>query len=101
LIAAVGRRNDIPPRLFRSLIIRATEVVQRRLLATAHADAQAGNQADSRRRRQRIGAKTAAVRDYAAAQQTISALHAQGGLAEAALSEFARAGRYEETVAAH
>jgi hypothetical protein len=40
------------------------------------------------------------VRDYAAAQQTISALRAQGRLAEAALSEFAREGRYEETVAA-
>ena len=41
-----------------------------------------------------------AVRNYAAAQETIAALRAQGRLAEAELSEFARAGRYEETVAA-
>jgi len=100
LITTVGRRNDIPPRLFRTLLIQATEVVQRRLLATAHPDAQAEIRRILASVANEIGAKTAAVRDYAAAQQTISALRAQGRLAEAALSEFAREGRYEETVAA-
>jgi len=75
-------------------------VVQRRLLATAHPDAQAEIRRILASVANEIGAKTAAVRDYAAAQQTISALRAQGRLAEAALSEFAREGRYEETVAA-
>ncbi|HXW31207.1 MAG TPA: DUF2336 domain-containing protein [Xanthobacteraceae bacterium] len=100
LIAAVGRRTDIPPRLFRSLLIQATEVVQRRLLATARPDAQAEIRRILAGVANEIGAKTAAVRNYAAAQQTIDALRAQGRLAEAELSEFARAGRYEETVAA-
>jgi uncharacterized protein (DUF2336 family) len=41
LAEKVGRRPDIPAHLFRELLMRATEVVQRRLLATAKPETQA------------------------------------------------------------
>ena len=41
LAEKVGLRTDIPPRLFRQLLIQATEVVQQRLLARAKPDTQA------------------------------------------------------------
>ena len=41
LAEKVGMRPDIPPRLFRDLLLKATEVVQQRLLAAAKPDTQA------------------------------------------------------------
>ena len=41
LAEKVGTRPDIPPRLFRDLLLKATEVVQQRLLAAAKPETQA------------------------------------------------------------
>ncbi len=41
LAERVGLRPDIPPRLFRELLLKATEVVQQRLLASAESETQA------------------------------------------------------------
>src|SRR5690606_914889 len=41
LAQKVGMRPDIPPRLFRDLLMRATAVVQQRLLAAAKPETQA------------------------------------------------------------
>src|SRR6185436_10416230 len=38
LAEKVGARPDIPPRLFRELLLQATDVVQKRLLAAAKPD---------------------------------------------------------------
>jgi len=98
LAEKVGLRSDIPAHLFRELLMRATEVVQRRLLATAKPETQAEIQ--------RVLAKISielnsdsAPRDYTAVQRTVLALHQSGRLGETELAEFATAKKYEETVA--
>lgn len=99
LAEKVGLRPDIPPRLFRDLLLRATEVVQQRLFATARAE----TQDEIRRVLAKVSSEIrvkSGPRDYAAAQQTIDALRQSGQLDEPALVEFAKQQRLEETVAA-
>jgi uncharacterized protein (DUF2336 family) len=94
----VGRRPDIPPHQFRRLLTRATEVVQRRLLATAGPE----TQAEIRRVLETISRElneAAGPRDYAPAQRTVLSLHRAGTLGEAQLQQFAEAKKVEETVA--
>jgi uncharacterized protein (DUF2336 family) len=97
LAEKVGTRPDIPPRLFRDLLLKATEVVQQRLLASA--------KPETRMEIQRVLAKvskevaTTGRRDYSAAQQRVESLHQQGKLNESTLVDFAKSGKYEETVA--
>jgi uncharacterized protein (DUF2336 family) len=98
LAEKVGRRPDIPPHHFRDLLVRATEVVQRRLLATAGPD----TQSEIRRMLAAISKEfnaVAAPRDYSAAQRTVLGLHRAGQLGEAELSNFAQSNKFEETVA--
>jgi uncharacterized protein (DUF2336 family) len=95
----VGRRPDIPPYHFRQLLMRATEVVQRRLLANAAPD----TQTEIRRVLAGISRELdqgATPRDFASAQRTVLGLHQKGSLDEAQLLEFAEAKKIEETVAA-
>jgi uncharacterized protein (DUF2336 family) len=99
LAEQIGQRPDIPPHLFRNLLLRATEVVRKRLLATARPDAQVEIKRILTQVSQDIGVKNAAVHDYSAAQRTVLAMHRKGELAEPQLTEFAKLGRYEETVA--
>ncbi len=98
LAEKVGLRPDIPPRLFRELLLKATEVVQRRLFASARPETQAEIRRVLAKVSTEIGAKSA-PRDYSAARQAVEALHREGKLDEAALVDFAKQGRYEETVA--
>jgi uncharacterized protein (DUF2336 family) len=99
LAEKVGLRSDIPPRLFRDLLLRATEVVQQRLFASAKPETQAEIRRVLAKISHEVAAK-AAPRDYAEARRTIEALQQQGKLDEAALVEFAKQGQYEETIAA-
>ncbi len=99
LAEKVGLRTDIPPRLFRQLLIQATDVVQKRLLAQAKPETQAEIRRVLAKVSNEVGAK-AAPRNYAAAMQTVRALHAQRKLGEADIAEFAKAAKYEETIAA-
>ena len=97
LAERVGRRPDIPPRIFRHLVMRATELVQRRLLAAARPETQAEIS--------RIIAKVSreVVRpsfDFRPAQKLVLDLHQAGELDEARLAAFADQGRFEEAVAA-
>jgi uncharacterized protein (DUF2336 family) len=98
LAEKVGLRADIPAYLFRDLLIQATEVVQQRLLASARPETQAEIRRVLQKVSSEIGAK-AAPRDYREAQRIVFELHQAGKLDEAALAEFAKAGKYEETVA--
>jgi uncharacterized protein (DUF2336 family) len=99
LAEKVGLRPDIPAHLFRDLLVRATAVVQQRLLASAKPE----TQVEVRRVLEKVSrefGKTAPIRDYSAARRTVLELHQAGKLGEAELVEFAKVKKYEETVAA-
>jgi uncharacterized protein (DUF2336 family) len=99
LAEKVGLRPDIPPRLFRDLLLKATEVVQQRLFASAKPETQAEIRRVLSKVSSEVAAK-AAPREYSEAQHAIEALRLAGKLDEAALVDFAKAVRFEETVAA-
>jgi uncharacterized protein (DUF2336 family) len=97
LAEKVGMRTDIPPRLFRQLLMRASEVVRKRLLAKAKPETQ------TRRVLAQVTdevAAKAAPRNYAAALAAVRRLHSQHKLGETDIADFARFGKYEETIAA-
>ncbi len=99
LAEKVGQRADIPPYLFRNLLMQATEVVQKGLLARAKPETAAEIRRVLAKVAGEIGAK-AAPRDYAAAQRNVQALRDAGTFGEKELGDFAKAGRFEETVVA-
>lgn len=98
---AIGRRRDLPPQLFRTLIATATQAVQKRLLAVA-------NPRDAREVQRvlatvadRIGAAVAPQRrDYTAARHTVEELRARNALSEARLQAFASKAMVDELVVA-
>lgn len=98
LAEKVGLRTDIPPRLFRELLMQATDVVQKRLLASARPETQAEIRRVLAKVSGEVGAK-ATPRNYSAALTAVRALHKQGKLSETELAGFAKAGKYEETIA--
>lgn len=98
LAERVGLRTDIPPRLFRQLLMQASDVVQKRLLAKAKAETQAEIRRELAKVTDEVGAK-AAPRNYTAALAA-RAPHKERRVTEADIAEFARTGRYEETIAA-
>ncbi|HXZ21699.1 MAG TPA: DUF2336 domain-containing protein [Pseudolabrys sp.] len=99
LAEKVGMRTDIPPRLFRQLLMQASEVVQKRLLAKAKPETRTEIQRVLAQVTDEVAAK-AAPRNYTAALATVRALHKQRKLGEADVAEFASARKYEETIAA-
>jgi len=99
LAEKVGMRTDIPPRLFRQLLAQASEVVQRRLLSKAKPETQAEIRRILAQVTDEVAAK-AAPRNYAAALAAVRALHKERKLGEADIAEFAKSGKYEETIAA-
>jgi uncharacterized protein (DUF2336 family) len=99
LAERVGMRTDIPPRLFRQLLMQASEVVQNRLLAQARPETQAEIRRILRKVTDEVAA-AAAPRNYAAALDAVSALHKQRKLTETDIADYARSGKYEETIAA-
>jgi uncharacterized protein (DUF2336 family) len=99
LAEKVGMRDDIPPRLFRTLLIHATEVVRKRLLAQAKPETQGEIRRVPAKVSDEIAAK-APPRNYAAALAAVRALHKQCKLTEADIVEYATSGKYDETIAA-
>jgi len=99
LAEKVGLRTDIPPRLFRQLLMQASDVVQKRLLAQARPDTQAEIRRVLAKVTDEVAAK-AAPRNYTAALAAVRALHKDRKLGEADVAAFAKAGKYEETIAA-
>ena len=100
LAESVAQRPDIPDHLFRELLVRATEVVQRRLLAAAKPE----TQAEIRRVLAHVSGQVAASvrpkRNFSAAEDAVRKATAEGTLNEKTVAGFAAAARYEETVAA-
>jgi uncharacterized protein (DUF2336 family) len=99
LAEKVGQRTDIPPRLFRQLLMQASDVVQKRLLAQAKPDTQLEIRKILAKVTDEVAAK-AAPRNYAAALAKVRALHKERKLTEVDIVEFANSGQYEETIAA-
>lgn len=97
LAERVGRRPDIPPHIFRDLVMRATELVQRRLLAAARPETQAEISRVLAKVSREVGRP---AYDFRPAQQAVLDLHQAGKLDERRLAAFAADGRFEETVAA-
>jgi uncharacterized protein (DUF2336 family) len=102
LAEKVGVRLDVPLRLFREMLLRATEAVRSRLLALAGPE-----------NRNQILSVLAAIsedaqheagfqneHDYAKAHASVAALRSAGRLDEAAVFDFAKSGRHAEIVAA-
>ncbi len=102
LAEKVGLRLDVPLRLFRELLLRATEAVRSRLLALAGPESRNQIQrvlaAISEDAQQEAGFQN--VQDYAKAQARVAAMHAAGQLDEAAIFEFAKTDRQADIVAA-
>jgi uncharacterized protein (DUF2336 family) len=99
LAEKIGVRDDIPPRLFRQLLMQATEVVRKRLLAQAKPETQAEIRRVLTKVSDEVAAK-AAPRNYTAALTTVRARHKERLLTEVDVAEYAKAGKYEETIAA-
>lgn len=99
LAEKVGLRTDIPPRLFRQLLMQASAVVQQRLLAQAKPDTQAEIRRVLAKVTSEVAAK-AAPRNYTAALATVQALNKERKLTEADVADFAKSRKYEETIAA-
>jgi uncharacterized protein (DUF2336 family) len=99
LTLAVGQRDDLSDHLLKELLAGSIDVVRRRLFETV----KAGKQAAISRAMGEISGAVEQVqgrRNFASAQRAILALHGAGELNEAALLGFAKAHRYEESVAA-
>lgn len=99
LAEKVGMRTDIPPRLFRQLLMQASDVVQKRLLAQAKPETQFEIRKVLAKVTDEVAAK-AAPRNYTVALAKVRALHKERKLTEADIVEFANSGQYEETIAA-
>jgi uncharacterized protein (DUF2336 family) len=99
LAEKVCQRPDIPPHLFRALLMQATDLVQKRLLSKAKPETANEIRRVLAKVSNEIGA-TAAPRDYAKAQGVVAALKQAGRLTEAELASFAKDGSFEETVVA-
>src|SRR5262249_32074302 len=98
LAEGVGLRPDIPPRLFRELLLKATDVVQQRLVAAAGSTTRFAVKRGLAKVADEVASKSRPG-DYVAAQGVVAELRKEGKLNEPQLVEFARSGRYEEIVA--
>jgi uncharacterized protein (DUF2336 family) len=99
LAQKVGQRPDIPPHLFRELLVRATAVVQQRLLASAKSE----TRSEIQRVLDKISKeydKAVPARDYSAALRLVREMQVAEQLGEPELAEFAKERKFEETVAA-
>jgi uncharacterized protein (DUF2336 family) len=99
LAEKVGLRTDISPRLFRQLVMQTSEVVQKRLLALAKPECQAEIRRDLAKGADDVAA-TAAPRNFAAALAAVQAQHKKRKLTEVDIADYAKTGKYEETIAA-
>jgi uncharacterized protein (DUF2336 family) len=99
LTLAIGQREDLSDEQLKDLLGGSIDLVRRRLLETAKPE----RQAEIKQALSEISELPDWVqgrRDFLPAQRTILALHGAGEMNEAALLGFAKAYKYEESVAA-
>lgn len=98
LTLAVGQRDDLSPEQLKSLLAGSIEVIRRRLFDVVKPERQNAIKLALSELSGEI--VHVAGRDFAQAQRTVLELHNQGRLDEAALLEFAKSYKYEESVCA-
>jgi uncharacterized protein (DUF2336 family) len=101
LAEKVGQRLDVPPHLVEELVLKATDSVRARLLATAPAPMHA----DIKRVLATISNEVVAevradIRDLNRARESVLAMHQKNQLNETRLGDFAKLRKYEELVVA-
>lgn len=99
LAEKAGLRLDLPLKLLRELLLRATEAVRSRLLAKAPADFQDEIRRALETAVTEVGRESSKLRDYATAQRITRLLKDRGELTDSTVRKFAVARQYEETVA--
>jgi uncharacterized protein (DUF2336 family) len=100
LAEKVGQRVDIPPFLFKKLLTQATDRVRERLLAAARPEMQVAIEHVLSEISEKVGARSElASRSYSAATSFVQVLAQSGRLGTQELVNFAKGGRFEETVA--
>jgi hypothetical protein len=100
LAEKLGLRIDIPLRLLRDLLLKATDAVRSRLLALAPAQTKGEVQRVLAKIANEVSREATASRDFTKAQQGVLQMKKEGRLDEAALLEFANRRLYEQMVAA-
>jgi uncharacterized protein (DUF2336 family) len=100
LASRIGERSDIPPHMFHKLVMQASSMVQRRLLAHAPADMRAEIERVLAQISLEIDPKASPPCRFTGARRLIGMLHQAGALGESELYDLAKSKRYEETVAA-
>ena len=99
LTLAVGQRDDLSGEQLKDLLAGSIDIVRRRLFEVV----KPGRQTAIKQAMSELSGVPELVesrRDFEPAQRTILALHRAGELNESALLGFAKAGKYEESVAA-
>ena len=100
LTERIGVRIDLPVRLLKDLLLKATKAVRARLLAVARPETRAIIQQTLSKIAAEIDREVAAPRDFGLAVATINLMQNEGSLNDAAVLKFADELKYEETVAA-
>lgn len=100
LAVRTGLRLDIPLRLLRDLLMRATEIVRSKLLSRAPAELQDEIRLALQAASEAVDRESSAPRDFRTAQSFVELLQQNNELSESTLLGFAKAGKYEEMVVA-
>ncbi len=101
LAEKIGQRVDVPSQLLHDLVLKATESVRARLLATAPAEVHAEiKRALASILDEVIHEVEGETRDFKRARDLVLNMQRKNQLSEAMLGEFARSRKYEEMVAA-
>ena len=97
LMIRLGQRDDLSSDQLKELLSGSIDVIRRRLLTVVKPERQAA----IKQAMVAISGPTerAERRDFAQAQRTVLALHRDGALGESALLNFAKAFKYEESIA--
>jgi uncharacterized protein (DUF2336 family) len=96
LTESLGLRLDVPAALLKQLLLRATELVRSRLLASAQQEKRADIQNILAIITTQVESEAAAVRDFTQSDNLVRELNRNGKLNEAALRNFAAGCQYEE-----
>lgn len=94
----LGGRVDLPPDVFREVMVRATEEVRARLLAGAPPERRSVIQRMIDTASAMVAGEVSARRDFGRAVKIVDAMKSRGQLNEASLTNFAQAGAYEEMI---
>jgi hypothetical protein len=100
LAEKLGLRLDIPLRMLRDLLLKATDAVRARLLALAPPETKDEIQRVLAKISNEVSREASASRDFTQAQHNILLMKKEGRLNEEAMLEFANRRLYEQMVAA-